>query len=305
MLRRLTTSHDTSSFLREVICYNQGEYIQYSFLAGECHKTLKDAFRESPTHIDTLRQLCGKLEGFLNKQLYYVSLQNFRFLKAYFRDPHDKEPRICIKGNYKKGATDHIVQLIRDKKVNYQSDYPLEDNSGFVFVKNHGRYFKCDDIPKSIVTDGYRNARIDTNLARAYYEQNAASADLSDNHGLHFDESWVKCWAPPQGEGNPPVDPNSCYKSTVIIPMTLWNNKLAPPFLMRLREKQKREINTEARTILGYLCFDHVETDYFNDDMDIDVGYIFADILSLYMMTRSIYTELSTTYSKVMQDTAP
>lgn len=257
--------------------------------------------RESPTNVDKLRELCGQLEGFLNKKLYYVSLQNFRFIKTYFRGRRDKEPRICIKGNYKKGETDHIVQLIREKKVNYRSEYPLEDNSGFLFVKNHGHYFKCDDIPKSIVNDGYRNARIDTKLARAYYEhKTAALAKSSDNHGFQFDQLWVKCWKPLQDDGDTtnPLDPISCYKSTIIIPMTLWNNKLAPSFRMKLRKEAKEH----ARTIFGYLCFDHVEENYFNDDTDIDVGYIFADIISLYMITRSIYTELSTTYSKVMHD---
>jgi len=214
--------------MRAVICSNQGEYVQYNLLAGELHKALKDAVRESPTNVDKLRGLCGQLEGFLNKKLYYVSLQNFRFIKTYFRGRRDKEPRICIKGNYKKGETDHIVQLIREKKVNYRSEYPLEDNSGFLFVKNQGHYFKCDDIPKSIVNDGYRNARIDTKLARAYYEhKTAALAKSSDNHGFQFDQLWVKCWKPLQDDGDPtsPLDPISCYKSTIIIPMTLWNNK--------------------------------------------------------------------------------
>lgn len=293
-----------SSFMREVICYNQGEYIQYNFLAGESHKTLKDSLRQSPTNAEKLCELCDQLEELLNKKLYYVSLQNFRFIKAYFRGRHGKEPRICIKGHYKEGEKDHIVQLIREKKVTYRSEYPLEDNSGFLFVKNHGRYFKCDDIPKSIVTDGYRNARIDPTLAHAYYEQqNMSSTKSSDNHEFQFDELWVKCWKQDAG-GTSPIDPTSCYKSTIIIPMTLWNNKLAPSFVRRLSEKQKRAIDTKARTIFGYLCFDHVEENYFNDDVDIDVGYIFADIISLYMITRAIYTELSTTYSKVTQDSS-
>lgn len=297
----ISICRDASSFMREVICYNQGDYIQYNFLAGESHKTLKDASRESPPNVQKLRELCVQLEEFLNKRLYGVSLQNFRFIKAYFRGRDSKEPRICIKGHHKEGATDHVVQLIRDKKVSYLSDYPLKDNSGFLFVKNHGRYFKCDDIPKSIVTDGYHNARIDTNLACAYYEQtNVASARPNDNHASQFDTSWVKCWKSPQS-GSDPIDPASCYKSTVIIPMTLWNNKLAQSFLKRLGEKQEEDIDTKARTIFGYLCFDHVEKNYFNNDVDIDIGYIFADIISLYMITRIMYTELSTTHSKVRQ----
>ncbi|MDQ3774977.1 MAG: hypothetical protein M3461_11755 [Pseudomonadota bacterium] len=291
--------------MREVICYNQGEYVQYNFLAGELHKTLKDALRESPTPVARLHELCGQLEEFLNKKLYHVSLQNFRFIKSYFRSRHDKEPRLCIKGHYIKGEEDQIVQLVREKKVNYRSEYPLKENSGFLFVKAHGRYFLCNDIPKSITNDEYRNARIDDALARAYYEhKNTASAKSSENHGYQYDESWVRCWIPPQNDRDPPsqIDPSSCYKSTIIIPITLWNNKLTSSFRMRLRRKHETDIDIKAKTIFGYLCFDHVEENYFNDNIDVDVGYIFADILSLYMITRAIYTELSTTYSKVMHD---
>lgn len=193
------------------------------------------------------------------------------------------------------------MQLIRDHKVNYQSDYPLADNSGFVFVAEHGRYFKCDDIPKYIASGDYHNARIHDTLAQTYYEHKVmASATSSNNQALQVDEAWVKCWKSPQHDGtstNLP-DPASCYKSTIIIPMTLRNNTLAPLFLKRLGAETHERY---SRTIFGYLCFDHVETHYFNDDIDIDVGYIFADIISRYMITRSIYTTLSTTYTHVME----
>lgn len=288
----------SSSFIREVICYNQGAYVQYTFLAGEHHKRLKDALHESPTDIDALRKLCSELEGFLNKQLYGVSLQNFRFIKAYFRGyPHDREPRLCIKGHYKEGELDYIVPLVREKRVSYRSKYALESNSGFLYVNTHGRHFKCDDIPESIVADDYRNARINTSLARAYHAEPATS---SEDHSFQFDQAWINCWDSPS-----PVDPSSCYKSTIIIPMTLWNNKLDESFLRKLRDKQTTDIDMKAQTIFGYLCLDHVEAGYFNDDSDIDVGYIFADILSLYLITQAIYTTLSTTYSKVNRILCP
>lgn len=53
-----------------------------------------------------------------------------------------------------------------------------------------------------------------------------------------------------------------------------------------------------GRTIFGYLCFDHVEEEFFTE-VDIDIGYIFADMLSLYFIARATYTELSHTFSKV------
>jgi hypothetical protein len=96
------------SFIRRVICYNQGEYAQYNFLAGELHKRVKDSLRESPGDIEDLRKLCDQLEDFLNRNLYRVSQENFEFIKEYFCNRHNVEPRICIKGNYKRDGKYYI-----------------------------------------------------------------------------------------------------------------------------------------------------------------------------------------------------
>lgn len=124
MQSRLVTSRDASSFIREVVCYNQGEYVQYNFEAGERHKTLKDALRESPKDVEKLRGLCGQLEKFLNRKLYGISLRNFRFIKTYFRGRHEKAPRLCIKGHHTEGDKDQIVQLIREKKSTIGQNTP-------------------------------------------------------------------------------------------------------------------------------------------------------------------------------------
>lgn len=299
MLTKSVTSRDVSSFMRRVICYNQGELAQYNFLAGELHKEVKDSLRKFREDVENLRKHCDQLQDFLNSNLHRVSLKNFEFIKECFGGRHDIEPRVCTKGNYKKGGKYYIVQLIRDKKVNYRSEYPLEDNSGFLYVKNHGRYFICNDIPKSIGTGEYHNVRINTELAQAYYEKRSREPTASDEkQGFQFDTLWVGCWKPPE---HGTLDPTSCYKSTVIIPMTLWNNKLDQDFLKRMGVKTKGEV---SKTIFGYLCFDHVEENYFDESsesIDIDIGYIFADILSLYMVTRFTYTGLSETFLEALK----
>ena len=52
------------------------------------------------------------------------------------------------------------------------------------------------------------------------------------------------------------------------------------------------------RMIFGYLCFDHEEAGYFQKD-DVSVGYIIADIISLYAFNRLNYTEYSNTFEKI------
>lgn len=54
------------------------------------------------------------------------------------------------------------------------------------------------------------------------------------------------------------------------------------------------------RTIFGYLCLDHISTNYFNPIFDIDSGYIYADILSLYLFVRFVFVNQSETYQKVV-----
>lgn len=290
------TLRDASLFMRRVICYNQGECIQYNFLAGELHKSVKDSLRESNRNVATLHKLCDRLEYFLNRNLGRISQENFRLLKLYFRGRHNVEPRVCVKGNHERDGKYYIVPIVRDKEVNYWSDYPLEENSGFLHVKNHGTYFLCNDIPKQIGTvgsDGYRNARIDTDLAREYYKERRLEPAASRDQDFQYDEAWIKCWK----KTSDSLEPQSCYKSAIIIPMTLWNNNLDPSFLKVMSIKANTDL---SRSIFGYLCFDHVQENYFNDGIDVDVGYIFADILSLYVITRSIYTDISQTFSKAL-----
>jgi class 3 adenylate cyclase len=113
---KLAAFESLSDFLREVICYNQGEFIQYNFRAGELHKTLKDTWRDSPQDLTTLHTLCDDLEKFLYTNLKRISKKNFKFIKQYFGDRRVISPRVCIKANIEEGGEQKIVQLFRDKE---------------------------------------------------------------------------------------------------------------------------------------------------------------------------------------------
>jgi hypothetical protein len=60
--------------------------------------------------------------------------------------------------------------------------------------------------------------------------------------------------------------------------------------------------------ILGFLCLDHHYSDFFNESDDISIGYILADILSLYLIQQLVCTEYSGTYERaraIIQKGAP
>ena len=75
--------------------------------------------------------------------------------------------------------------------------------------------------------------------------------------------------------------------------MTLWNIELEEIF------RNKIQATDIGRAIFGYLCFDHVDVGFFKDE-DIELGYIFADILSLYFIARATYTDFSDTYKNAI-----
>jgi hypothetical protein len=122
------------------------------------------------------------------------------------------------------------------------------------------------------------------------------AARLKKKYGYVKDDAWVRCWKPIQN-GDNPIYPEhrDCYKATLIIPMTLWGQKarLSPRFLEMLQLKKD---DKPGRFIFGFLCFDHTDRGFFNDDTDVMMGYIAADLLSLYIIIRLNYTVNSKTF---------
>mgnify|MGYP006904090190 FL=1 len=83
-------------------------------------------------------------------------------------------------------------------------------------------------------------------------------------------------------------------RSMLIVPVTLTHNSLDDDFT---RTIQQRYPNFR-RVIFAYLGFEQLTTSqpYFNHETDVDVGYMFADLLSLFFFTRWNLTVLSVAY---------
>ena len=106
-------------------------------------------------------------------------------------------------------------------------------------------------------------------------------------------ENWQKCWK--KYEGREFVTNESCYKSTLIVPLKLRDQGLQPEF------RQLLHLNEEDSPIFGFLCLDHVELDYFQESFDVSISYVFADILFNYYFKRFIFTLNSSVYEEVKQ----
>lgn len=261
----------------KAVCLNQGNYLQFSFLTAEKHRDLKDFFRADSTNYGKLAELKQKLSDYVNKGFYENAYENFKLLHAYFLSRSNVAPRICIKGNFRTGNQDEIVTVFRDSMSTYSFNSEIKQNTGFDQIYKNGVYFIENDIPNAVVNNGYKNPRIDYEKTKKYLIEGGEKAF-----------KWRDCWT-----SSDDIPDSAHYKSTLIIPMTLWNNKLSKEF--------KNLINMEnvERTIFGFLCFDHVDVNYFNEDDDVLIGYIFADIISMYIFTRIVYMESSKTFDDV------
>ena len=292
--RQQACNEVVSKNLSDYICYHQGEFIQYAFLAGEYHKALKVEFFKEEKIVSEIIAKHDELLGFLNEKLGYIVTTSFEMIEKFFSGRHLKTPRICIKANFDPEKL-IITELFREQKVKYNSDCSVNSNRGFQYIKENGKYYLCQDIPKEAKSGEYFNPRLNKGAVSNYVPENRLKRCFRTKEKIYIDENWVNCWERIKTEGGQSVKPHyrTCYKSTLITPITLWNNKLDKRFL------EKFNINNVDRTIFGYLCFDHIEKNYFNSVIDVDFGYIFADILSLYLLVRFIFVNQSTTYKKV------
>ena len=272
--------------LRDFVCYHQGNLIQYFYLAGEYHKELKVEFRKKKKNINNIKAKARDLTNFINESLLNAIAKSFDEMQKMFLGRHVYPPRICLKANL--GTVDKtIVPLVREKRVAYASDCLVSENTGFEYVEKNGTSYLCQNIPESAQDGFYYNPRLIVDEVANY-------APNSGSNG-HIDANWVKCW---RGNRNEPKttsaeDYHNCYKSTLIVPLTMWNNKLGPRFIEKFRMKDV------DRTIFGYLCYDHIGIEYFDPIFDVDSGYVYADILSLYLLVRFVYVDQSKTFNEI------
>lgn len=223
----LCSSHtELLKLVRKVVCYNQGMLAEYGFLASEKHKKLKDYLHTENRDKEQVIALTNDLELFTNGQLMNVAIENFKYAKAYFKGRSRRNVRVCIKIPDDNEA---IVPLFRDTEYMPNKEYPLDANTGFSDIaRNTGVHFLQNDIPAAVKNQEYKNARIRLQSALTYQASNWLKRWLSKEP----DKAWIDCWERIEGPGGELITPptEACYKSTLIVPMTLKNNQLTPEF---------------------------------------------------------------------------
>lgn len=243
--------------LRNSICYNQGELIQFFYLTNYfyTHHTSKKGG-------DQISEWGKVLDSFIKIKIQEICKQNFLYLNQYYELSERKNVRICVKIL----SDNLLIDLARNTEKN-NKNISVELDSGVKYIIEKGVYYLNNDIPNSIINNEYANPNID--IKKFNREKQ------STNEIISILSNWKNYW---RHDCNSPNDNNSrYYKSTLIIPMTLKNNALSDLFV-----KLTKFPNVD-REIFGFLCFDSTKINFFNKN-DINIGYIFADIISLYIL---------------------
>ncbi len=289
-----TERRELLELIKRSTCYFQQHFIDYSIVASNKHKCLRICLAKEPDNLSQLKTVADDLVGHCNHRLDAAFHRAAEFLHDYFEFGNrikNCRPRICVKIS---PQDDKVIDLFRDRgggtKVPYE--YPTKENSGFDRVNKDGRHFLCNNIPQEAKEERYINPRLARKRVATYNpptKLERVKNRFSDNQCT--DKRWEECW---DLNKKTPANPESCYKSTLIVPMTLIDADISAELRKILHIEESYE-----KTTYGYLCFDHRETKFFRDPEDVFVGYYFAGILSLYLINRLNYIHNSDTFKEV------
>ena len=123
---------ELTELFKEFICYNQSEYIQYSFIAADLHEKMKLSLKSE--NINTLIQSQDDLDKHFNETLKRITKENFKFLGKFFSNRSNFKPRICLKGTYGSNNSKEVVALFRNSTEKNISKCLVEENTGFKYI---------------------------------------------------------------------------------------------------------------------------------------------------------------------------
>lgn len=265
--------------LREFICFHQKQTIKYEYLIAERHKNLKYLYHQKHAQ-DELKKLYNEFIIHSYGDLLKVLESNQKYIYNIFR-ALDKQsfPRITIKTIH----GDDVLNIYRSTKATNFSITKIEKNTGFyeILYNNRLSYLE-NNLPDQFKALKYKNPRL-----------NEEKRQVFNNGSI----SWKECW---MDDNDKDVE---YYSSTLIIPMSIRSDESDKnDQLFYNHFFSEVEQSRDSRTIWGFLCFDDIDTNYFqnskNDNFE-EVGYIIADILSFYLMYFYNHISGSTTVKEI------
>ncbi len=286
-----------SYHLRESICEFQLGFSNYLYSCAERHKEFKNALSENVSE-NKIRKAYSELDNEAVNGFSRVAGKCFSFMTGYFnisRPSKTESARISIHiYNYE---TSQITRLFPIDTVNTPVTRSISDVTGFRYVDENGTPYLCNHTPKEVLRnhDYHYNALDIAGIRKEYrlcrFKDSMVISRLRRNI---FKREWRdKEWGRLM---NPKQTPSFQYfKSHLIIPITFTkhlNHGQLEPSLIQLLNLQE-----DRRSILGYIVIDHPGTYYFDnnrdENIDVNVMYIYADMISMMILVLKNFTECS------------
>ncbi|ABW27288.1 hypothetical protein [Acaryochloris marina] len=291
--------------LSDYVCSSQTSLLQHIFMVNENHKNLRQCIQSitsdkqeiSKDEEDHLRELLADFDGFFLDDFGRIFEKAYKYSLVYFQGRSNISPRLTLKVISK----DKLATLLKIPE-SFLSDNNTEisANTGFLEIAQGKDFYLCNNIPNEIANGKYVNIRIKDKAAYIYATTH--SVDHSRKFRDRYDQEWVSCWSPVSRVGSKESiesPPETCYKSTLILPVSLATKKLRKEFIEKFQI-----ISSTQRALFGFLCFDHINVEYFKLE-DRFFIQILTDILSIYLINQLMFTQFSTVYynaKKILSD---
>lgn len=273
------------SKLRSFICFNQKQAIKYEYVISERHKNLRIAF-ENKVDDKELEELFDSL--IIDSYLEIVKIYNSNkpLIEDLFKEliKDDEPPRITVKTIQ---DNQEVLNIYRSSNPANFNLTKIKDNTGFKELLENNLYsYINNDISQSFIDGEYYNPRLDYNL-----KEELKNKEIE----------WKDCWKLEDEDKELGIETPEYYTSTLILPMSIRSDNDDKNEDSTFFNKFFKKINgqEDSRTVWGFLCFDHEKKDYFKNDEFINIGYIIADILSLYLMYYYNHVSGSITFQKI------
>lgn len=287
----------TLSIANKFVCEMQGSYIAYNHTLSDTHRKMKNALRtcEKEQNRESLETLKEKIKDFNNAGndgLSMAAKKVFNAMETLFDERNNErpcKPRFCIK----MVRENNVFILSRNKGVDFSSpayEHPQENDMALSTIQKTGEPFLQNDIPAAVRAGNYKTPRLDNTLAINY----------EDNRLLRWigspkkeDTKWALCWR--REDGAAASDPGSCYKSTLVVPVSLRGNEMPSDFKERFGAPDQP--GGYKNLTFAFLCMDSHYPDFF-DESDKKFGYIFSDVFSLFVVAYLTLSEFSQAYGR-------
>ncbi len=303
-----TTVPKITEIIRRKVCKFQFEYANYQVLTSRLHREFKKSFEAGKADTD---EKYKELERHVEEHYKRLCAQIIEYIQEYFALTHlcKDQPRVGIlqaDDCTPKGVTSIKMSNTNDHDDNkYKTidEYPvlkkIEEDGCPVLINDLPKLIKKDDKYKYDKHHGIDVDKIRTGYRRRHRDKILVSRLWHNLWKKNYkpDKKWI------DKSGGDSEDYLSTYKSILAVPVTFREHAIGHTLeskIIRLLKMPK-----DGRAILGIIYIENADTYYFDDpdpkcfyNIDVNVMYVFADLLSLIVLTRLMYIEGSSTVSE-------